>query len=57
MDITIFDPAGKEIRAIKGTQDSEIEVDSHGLKVSRVSGIKPLLSLKFHARIFAPLGF
>lgn len=32
VNITVFDPAGKEIHAVNGTQDSEIEVDSHGLK-------------------------
>lgn len=42
VDITIFDPAGKEIKAIKGSQDSEIEVDSHGIKVSTLPHPQPV---------------
>ena len=33
VDVTLFDTAGKEIKALTGIQDAEIEVDAHGTKV------------------------
>lgn len=32
VDVTLFDTAGKEIKALTGIQDAEIEVDAHGTK-------------------------
>ncbi len=33
VDVTVLDPAGKQIHTANGVQDEEIEVDAHGVKV------------------------